>query len=294
MKHFVYLDTDILNSYLSQINDGLLKSSINESKDEISRKQDENNMPGKSTSKTEIGFRQFFNFGLSEEKDIVTTTNTLMQIESGRELIEKILHDNAFEQLRKYLSETNKLKDDKKCNLGEYLKIKGKYSIRDLDYIINYYTDEFIEFMGDEALKDNIKKIKNIRDDKKKLLIDDLERKKSKTIEDQKNIKRIFEIAQTIVPYSKFLFSDGYMIPLNEKFLREDTGKLRFSYSEEITILGKYTSSLGEAIEREVTAKTSFDNIYKALDNALKVFYIDIFGMKEEYKIIQPIALYFE
>ena len=35
MKHFIYLDTDVLNSYLSQISGGLLKSSKAEISDTI-------------------------------------------------------------------------------------------------------------------------------------------------------------------------------------------------------------------------------------------------------------------
>ena len=122
MRHFVYLDTDTLNSYLSQINGGLLKSTVNEVKDEIATTKNENTTPGKSNFTTEIGFKLILNLKFSEDKDVINTTNTLSQIETGRELIEKILHDNSLEQFSLYLESINLIASTDVSEIGDYVK----------------------------------------------------------------------------------------------------------------------------------------------------------------------------
>ncbi|MCR1953166.1 hypothetical protein NSA50_19460 [Clostridium sp. DSM 100503] len=302
MKHFIYLDTDVLNSYLSQINDGLIKNTVNEAADEIASSKEESSLPGKSRFSSELGFKGVFNMKFSEDKDVINTTNTLSQIESGRELIEKVLHDNAFEQLRKYLNKEFRLRDIKECEIGDYVEVAEKYTIRDLDYIINIYTDEFIEFMGDNGIKEYEKeKTANGNVDTIKLSNKMKEEKRKAIIKEQRETKRIFYIARNIMPFSKFLLCDGYIIPLNDKFLRESTQKIRFNYSGKIKILGRFTSTIEEAVKREKciedtfnTGYSSFDEIYSSLDTVLETTYTDILGINKNSKIIEPIALYFE
>lgn len=295
MKHFVYLDTDALNSYLSQINDGLLKNTVNEAFDEVSTSKVEEGLPGKSEFASELGFKPFFNIKFSEDKDVINTTNTLSQIESGRELIEKIMHDNAFEQLKKYLDKEFLSKNVKECMLGEYVELSEKYVVRDLDYIINLYTNEFIDFLCDSTINaKGYKEPSNANAATKKAFYKKIEEEQVSIKEQQNKTKRIFSIAKNIMPFSKFLLCDGCIIPLNDKFLRESTQKIRFSYSEKIKILGRYTSTVEEAVKRETNIQNSFDDLHSSLDKTFKELYINVLGIDEKAKIIQPIALYFE
>lgn len=295
MKHFVYLDTDALNSYLAQINDGLLKNTVNEVVDEVSMGKVEGVMPGKAEFVSEFGFKPFFNLKFSEDKDVMNTTNTLSQIETGRELIEKIIHDNAFEQFKNYLHEQALSKNVRECELGEYVELSEKYVVRDLDYILTIYTEEFIEFMCDSLInKNELKRPSNANTNTIKAFDKKIKEVRNNIKIEQNNVKRIFSIAKNIMPFSKFLLCDGCIIPLNEKFLRETTQKIRFSYSEKIKILGRYTSTLEEAVKREENIQNSFDDLYSSLDQTFKELYINVLGIDEKAKIIQPIALYFE
>lgn len=295
MKHFVYLDTDILNSYLSQINDGLLKNTVNEVCDEVVTKKEENSKPGEEKFKTEIGIPSLFKMTFSDDKDVLNTTNTLSQIESGRELIEKIIHDNAFEQLRNHLDKKFGVKNIKECELGEYIETTTKYIIRDLDYIYNIYTEEFIDFMCDTEFED-LKKNKPSGANKtaQKCFDKKIEDAKKEFKLQQEKTRRIFSIARNMMPFSKLLLCGDAIIPLNDKFLRESTDRIRFTYSEKIKILGKYTSTLEDAVRREEGIQNSFDSLYSSLDETFKELYINVLGLDKSAKIIQPIALYFE
>lgn len=295
MKHFVYLDTDVLNSYLSQINDGLLKNTVNEVKDEVLSEKEESSNPGKSQFSTEVGIPSFLKMKFLEDQDVISTTNTLSQIESGKELIEKILHDNAFEQLKKHLYKKSVIKSIEECKLGEYVEVAEKYIIRDLDYLHSIYTEEFIDFMCDSEIEElNKKKPSGANKAVQKLFEKDVENAKKEIRLEQEKTRRIFSIARNIMPFSKLLLCEGAIIPLNDKFLRESTDKIRFSYSEKIKILGRYTSTLEDAVKREEDIKNTFDGLYWSIDEYFKEIYINILGLDEKAKIIQPIALYFE
>lgn len=275
MKHFIYLDTEALNSYLSQIDDGLLKNTVYEVVDKISSNQVEESTSGEVRFANELDINSLSNNRFSENNDVVSIINILSKIESGRELIEKMLHDNVFKQLRSYLHKEGIVSSINECNLGEYVELSERYVVRDLDYILDIYTEEFIEFICDNIIKEH-------------------ERKRNKVKIEQNNIKRILSIARDIMPFSKFLLCDGCIIPLNDKFLRESTEKIRFSYSEKIKILGRYTSTLEEAVKRQENIQNYFDELYSSFYGTIKELYINVLGLDEKSKIIQPIALYFE
>ncbi|EHK2440946.1 hypothetical protein KCL46_000969 [Clostridium perfringens] len=280
MKHFVYLDLDILNSYLSQINEGLLKNHVKEVTDNVKSEKTETDLPGKTSFTTNMGI-PLVKMIFSEDKDTLTTTNTLSQIESGRELIEKMLHDNAFDQLEKYLVENNLLVSSDKVKIGEYISEESDFLVRDLEYILEIYTDEFINFMGDTAITDTASQTIN-------------KAKRKSTIEEQKKVRRIFSIANNILPYSKFILANDLLIIINDKYLRECLKEIRFNYSSKIKIVGQYTSKLSDAINKEKNKKDSFSDLFSSLDNVWQEFYINQLNLNNDMKIIKPIALYFE
>lgn len=285
MKHFVYLNTDILNSYLSQINDGLLKSIVNEASDEIKTSKSEEAKPKTTQIGVEAGFKGFLGVKLAENGAVMSSTNALSQTESGRELIEKIIHDNAFEQLKNHLITEKEIVKKDEYILGKYIELNENFIVRDLDYILNIYTDDFIQFMVDSSLPEDIKNSGNIGK---------IKSEQKKIREEQIKTKRIFSIAQSMMPFSSFLMCGEYLIPLDKKYLRESTLKIRFNYSEKIKVLGRCTSTLKEAVSREGSKITTFDNVYSSIDYSAKEFYMKVLGINGDAKILEPIALYFE
>ena len=276
------MNTDILNSYLSQINEGLVKGIVNESGDKVKNEKNEKMVPGVDKLETNIGFNPIFNLKFSEDRDILETTTTLSQIESGKELIEKILHDNAYEQLFRYLEKNSMISNEDNVEIGKYVKTETEYLIRDLDYILSIYTDEFIDFLGDSSIENISDKGKNT-----------LQTIKNKEIDSQKKTRRIFNIAKNVLPYSKFVVTDKFLVPLNDKFLRESLKAIRFNYSSKIKLFGEFTGDLNSNLNKEEKSD-SFGEILSSLYEVYRSFFIDILGLKTDLKIVIPIALYFE
>lgn len=297
MKHFVYLDTDMINSYLSQVNGGLLKNIINEVSDEVATGKSEGISPNSKSSKTTLGFAPLFQIGLTENGEVTSTTNTLTQTESGRELVEKILHDNAFEMLVKNLHEGNDIKDLMEIKIGNYAEIENNFIIRDLEYIVKIYNDEFIEFLAEqdkEVQRLVNKEVNTAQKSVYKNHQNEIKKASDRIIAQHKKTQRIFNVANNIITFSKFIICEDCIVPLNDKYLRESTEEIRFKYSQKIKVLGKYTSTLKEAVSREESYKIGFGDMFSAIDEVYKEFYINILGLKDSMKIIHPIALYFE
>lgn len=296
MNHIVYLNTDILNSYLSQINDGLVNKNFSETQDIIKNSKEETNSPGNKNTDVKFSLPKLISMGFSEDSDFEKTTNILSQLESGRELIEKILHDNALEQFKKSILETNLLSDINHCSIGNYTEISGSFLVRDFEYIINLYSDEYIEFLCDDAVKPLENELKNSPGNTNKKIIENkIKNIKLQTKKAQNNTRRIFNIAKNILPFSKFIICDNCIIPLESKYLRESATHIRFMYSQNINIIGKYTSTLNDAINREKNAPNiGFNKMFVAMDETFEAFYSKTLGLNESMKIILPIALYFE
>lgn len=296
MNHIVYLNTDILNSYLSQINDGLASKNFSETQDIIKNSKEETNSPGNKNTNVIFSLPKLVSMGFSEDSDFERTTNILSQLESGRELIEKILHDNALEQFRKNILETELLNDINNCSIGNYTEISGSFLVRDFEYIINVYSDEYIDFLCDDAVKTLEDELQNNPGNtNKKILENKIKNIKSQTRKIHNNTRRVFNMAKNILPFSKFIICDNCIIPLESKYLRESATNIRFMYSQNINIIGKYTSTLKDAINREKNAPNiGFNKMFAAMDETFEAFYSKTLGLNESMKIILPIALYFE
>ncbi|NSB15813.1 DUF6414 family protein [Clostridium beijerinckii] len=303
MRHFVYLDTDTLNSYLSQINGGLLKSIVNESKDEVATTKNENTSPGKSNFTTEVGFKPILNLKFSEDKDVINTTNTLSQIETGRELIEKILHDNSLDQFSIYLDSNNLIIDSSIAKVGDYVEFEDEFSIRDLDYLYELFSDEFVDFCIENTRKESKNfveseeiRLKNITN--KNTLLKEIRKQSDELVKSQseglKQTRKMLNLARSIMPFSKYIISNNCVMPLVDKYLRNSTDNIRFTYSGKMHVIGRYTSDLKDAFAREGEIRNEFDKVLDSIDKVFEALYKDTLGLDESMKIVIPIALYFE
>ena len=282
MKHFIYLNTDILNSYLSQIDDGIINKSQTEVIDEVVTSSDEAITSHENKFETNIGLASLLGMKFTETPEGIKTTNALSQIESGKELIEKLLHDNAFQRFLSYLNTNDMIKDLTNCKIGDYVHFSGEYLLRDIEHILSIFSDNFIDFVSENELS----QLK---------LSDSLKKNRLKEIKNNhKNVKRIITLAKDTIPEPKFMLCNDTFIPLKDKFLRESTPSIRFNHTGKINILGKFTSTLSKSTEIEKLNSDSFSQVFKSFDDVNKAFYKDAMNISIDSKVILPIALYFE
>lgn len=290
IKHFIYMDTDIVNSYISQLNNGLVISNSEEAITQTSKSKKEDMTDGGVKGNFEFGIPATVKIGTKIDDGTHTTSNTLMQTESGRELINKIIHDDSFNKFIYYLSEQNKIKKENDCSLGEYLLLKGNFKIWDLDYLIDVFNDELIEYTAMLSKDEEIKKFEE-------------EKKKKPNASDERNIikklkepleyaMKMIKLCKRIMPYTKFITIDNKLIPINEKFLREEMRSIRFKYNEELIMIGRYTGDFFKNNNNNTC--NAFSDVFDSLDEVIMAFLKDVLEMPYDTKIINPVALYVE
>lgn len=160
MKELVYLDTSILHSFLAQTNSGLpvtvdaeyQESSTTSSQSLHSKEMAQSMALEGSTGFVNVGIIKSpsgkFNFGQTK-KETEQQGVALTQLEAGREIISKKLHDNALMEFEKYLEETSKLHilqcNQENIEIGKYVKMT-QIPVNfdgDHDFFITEYARQF-------------------------------------------------------------------------------------------------------------------------------------------------------
>lgn len=103
-------------------------------------------------------------------------------------------------------------------------------------------------------------------------------------------VHTIIKALRSLIPYNRMLISsDGYLIPLNEKYFRVDPRDLGFKYGGEITCVGMLTNIIGVDTDPE-DKKNIFATIQFAANEALRMI---LPTKKSNLCIIHPIAIYY-
>jgi len=275
MRHFVYLNTDILNSYLSQINDGLITRTMQETSDKTVEMQ--TNETTSPTSKANVAFKfAIASLETSHTDTGVVHAETLSKADYGKDLIEKILHDNTVEELIASLRRENKLKNLHNCKIGDYLLFSATFDILDLNFIGTLFSagnrnnlmailglDYREETPGDNEGNTNITPTSGLLD--------------------------VFSMLSLIMPCPQMIFTETCCMPVESKYLREKLQEIRFKYAEDIHVFGKVTGTPLKALSNRHILSREIAGFTQGLIEAQKTFLPNAIKW-----IVDPIALFFE
>ena len=254
MKQFLYLDIDIVNSIIAQSNDGLVQTLSNE-KEKSETEAD--TLTSSVQADGSVG-GAIYKFAKAE----IDLTGKLEAIENGestsvsREIVSKTLHDAAFDIAYSKISPKKfKMGEQNSDDYGDYVELKRVFDFVDIEYLDKLFDkDGLIDFlkktskekieteanavtenMGREQLRQVSSKLKG----EIKKLVD----ASNKQYDD---IHEIIKAFKQLLPYSRMLISsDGYLIPLDDKYFRINPSNLGFKYGGEITCVGMITNIIG-------------------------------------------------
>lgn len=281
MKDFLYLDTDYLDSYLSQINNGL----IERTSDSIT---DQNEATTTSTSsekgvETEVAVEGKLGIpgvtgikGNGKTKGIWRApfdVSSFAETEIGQSIITKTVHDDAFNGFLNYLHENEMYLEEPKLNSFFFKSIDFK--MIDLNYIFDVFNNKHMQVMTPGLSK-------NAKLEKGQAL----------------NPYNIVELLTQLLPYKAFLYSEDFIIPLKESFLREKSNELSFKYSGKTTVLGKVNRKLG--LQKKINAQfgiepNAIEKTYESIDDLLiGIMKPLVTTFSDTPYIISPIAIFVE
>ena len=211
MKDFLYLDTDYLDSYLSQINNGLIErttdSVTDQTESQNSTKSSEKGIETEVTIEASGGLPGIASIkGNGKTKGSWKAPSHLSlfaETEIGQSIIAKTVHDDAFNALLKYI------KSDSTYDLeipitNQYYCGGIDFNIMDLNYYLNLFTDEDIKkiFPIDfDINQDKVNLLSNLDQEYEKLNRDQRRERAKEYTEKKKEINAMKFIKPSEYPY---------------------------------------------------------------------------------------------
>lgn len=309
MKDFLYLDTDYLDSYLSQINNGLIEKMTNSVTDQNETtnetKGSEKMVEIEGSAEGKLGLPPLVKTkGAGKVKGsykFPVSTTSFAETEIGQSIIAKTVHDDAFNDLLAYISENI---DYDLCSpsINHYFSGEIDFNIMDINYYINFFTSNDIKSVMPKDFDVNSDKMNmlNELDNQFESLAREERRarnkeyeKKKKEIENMDGAKPsdYLKAFAALFPYSVFLYTDDLIIPVKDIHLREKPHELLFKYDEKVRILGKITKKIKKSGQNA--------DIFKNMSMMINTLTIDMVKMfndtsSDELYLVSPIAIYVE
>ena len=286
MKRFLYLNNDTLSSYISQIDNGLIKSITESTKKDITKEHDIKSSidADASVNMKILGSGADANVDASIEDD-----NKKINTDSHYNSTEKASYDETYEKFENYLLEENLINE--KGNIGDFVKLDKEMFIVDLEYYRNIFSNKNVldSFINDEVQTRYNNEVVKVEEGGKKTEYDKdklFKKIKKEVTCEYEAVSKNIDLILNIIPYNKFGIMGEYLISFDDAYFRDKTKVVAFKYGGKMTLLGYLTNTV---TNNTITDDTNFFNTFPAIINSFML----TFFHKNEIKIIHPIAIYY-
>ncbi|MGE7988917.1 DUF6414 family protein [Lysinibacillus fusiformis] len=316
MKEIIYLDTEIINSMLAQLDEGIVNSFTLESSSQETQGEESQSTLGKSAGinariKLSTGFfpggsatfgGNSGNNGIESEK--ISTT----MLEGQKDILNKAFHDHALEILHNKLLERNLLKDIQSAVEGDVLFLESSFRFYDFELLKNSIDvdvmkqtmtfDETGTLPSYEEAKNAIKKNNN---------------KNTKVYQDAQTVLNIHNSIQPIMNVMSLLHSLGKYASqmlqnqsiikagtnigiIKHKYLRESPEALVFrtDTSRKAKILLRVIGKKNQVFDGKNMKQLKEQDMDKIPNMMLDVILGSFQIINKGDLLVTPIAIYFE
>ena len=298
MKQFLYLDTDIITSIIAQAEKGYITQTTSEN-DRVDERTKEKGANANISASGEGKFLWFAKANAEASLAAEITGGSRVQTTS-REIVEKILHDAAFDIAMNYINPAVvALNNQDYYEEGNYIELKRVFDFIDFDYIERMFEEGgIIDYVKKEAAdkieQEFAQKIENgLNREQKRQGGNTIknEIKKAKEQSDQKydNAAMVIKMFRSVIPYDRVLLSsDGYLVPLDDKYFRVNPKDIGFKYGGEMNCVGMVTNIIGASTNSED------GNVFKLLQfTANETLRAVLPTNNSDLCVIHPIAVYY-
>ncbi len=296
MKQFIYLDTDIVNSIIAQKEKGLVLEMASEHEDTAGK---ENTKSGSVSLDSSVG-GGIWKFAQAQAElsgtggvELNSHSQTVL-----KEIATKTLHDAAFDIAYEQIANEHSLKADD-ADLGSFIELTQAFEFVDLVYIDGLFSDGgFISLLkkseketqgqifdagiAEELNRGQQRRSNNDIKKERQKVLDAVDKKYEETVE-------IIKAIRQMIPYSRMLVSsDGYLIPLEDKYFRDNPQTMGFKHGGYVTCVGYITNVIGSS------STPLSDNVFSQLQNLVNQTLVSLLPTKEkDLFVIHPIAIYY-
>jgi hypothetical protein len=219
-----------------------------------------------------------------------------------KEIETKTLHDAAFDIA--YMQLSSIIGVGNATDIGSYVELARPFQFIDFSYFERLFsTGGFIDFLKktgqaeieretqikiEEALSEDKTRSK---DDKRKTELALKQETKKIIAQNDKEYDDIADVVQAIkmlIPCEKMLISqDGYLIPLEEPYFRDNPRTMGFKYGGNITCFGYITNILQKTDAEDA-------NAFLTVQNSINEFLLGLLPNRDgKLVVIHPIAIYY-
>ena len=293
MKRFLYYNQDSINSFLAQIENGLLvkENSTSEKSDSQSATNGiHGDVTGDISAKI-LGIGAALKGNIHADDSDTEVATTLI-----RNVQEKALHDYAFERIYNYVIE-KKLVNNDNPKIGDVVLIKEVPTFLDFDYFQSLFADngavKFSNEQNKKTLNDSIEQIKSSvpkgvqMPPQIKKQIDDLKNSVNNAESERKEMLKTIDAIRNTMPYNRFVMTSNMLIPLDDENFRDNPNIIAFKYGGEISIMGYVTNVVSN--EEKQTPNNDFAPLYDTINKVM----LTIFKEQDKIYVVHPIALFY-
>ena len=293
MKRFLYYNQDSVNSFLAQIENGLLVSENNtaEKTDSTSNTTAlKSDVTGDLSAKV-LGIGAALKGNLHADDSDTEVATTLI-----RNVQEKALHDYAFEKIYNYVT-NEKLVNNDNPKIGDIVLITEIPTFLDFNYFKLLFSEKgAVKFSNDQSKKELDAQIAKLKASVPKgtqmpvLIKNQIEEIKTKVNNSEpqrKELLNTIEVFQNTLPYNRFVMTSNMLIPLDDANFRDNPDIIAFKYGGEMSIMGYVTNVISN--EEKRTPNNNFAPLYDTVNKVM----LNIFNNQDKIYIVHPIVLFY-
>ncbi len=293
MKRFLYYNQDSINSFLAQIENGLLVSENNtaEKTDSLSNTTGiKSDVTGDLSAKV-LGIGAALKGNLHADDSDTEVATTLI-----RNVQEKALHDYAFEKIYDYVINENMVNNDNP-KIGDIVLVTETPTFLDFNYFQLLFSENgAVKFSNDQSKKKLDAKLAELKASVPKgtqipvLIknqIEEIKAKANNAEPERKDLLKIIEVFRNTLPYDRFVMTSNMLIPLDDENFRDNPNIIAFKYGGEMSIMGYVTNVISN--EEKQTPNNNFAPLYDTINKVM----LSIFNNQDKVYIVHPIALFY-
>lgn len=298
MRQFIYLDTDAVNSIVAQKEKGLVLETASEHE----------NITGKDNTKTgNVSLGGSAEGGIWKFAQAQAELNATVGLESNRhsqtvlkEIATKTLHDAAFDIAYEQIKSVYNINSEN-AHQGSFVELDEFFEFVDLEYFEYLFSEDnnFLKFFKQyqrEAFEASVaQKFPNSSNKEQQRKSEADRKKKLKEFIDKDNqeYEKMFNAVKAIrhiIPYKRMLISsNGYLMPLDDKYFRDNPQTVGFKHGSDVTCLGYITNVISER------NTSSSESVFSYLHHLVNQFLISILPTRgRNLFVVHPIAIYYK
>ncbi len=293
MKRFLYYNQDSVNSFLAQIERGLLVKGgeeiehTEETSDTIGTQA---NLSGDVSAKI-VGIGASINGNVVGTDEATDVTRDLL-----KNVQEKVLHDYAFDLILNY-AETNKLIKNEDPKIGDMVLVNDVLTFLDFKYFQTLFSEDgpvkFTNEKSKKTLEQEIAKIKEAIPKGSampvlvKQQIETLKTTVNQSEPERKETAKTIEMIRNTLPYDRFVLTTNMLVPLDDENFRDNPDIVAFKYGGKFSVFGYVTN----IVTADETAKKNND--FADLYDTVNKIMIGMFKDQKKIYVVHPVALYY-